>query len=190
MWKTLAIALALLGAACTSSSPDTTTTTEPLVSTTTTSATQASTTTSTTSPSSTSSTSTTTTVATTSTAAPPTTATTTTITAPPGNHAPVVEIISPGHLSAHTAAYNVELADFGAFISLSSIASDEDGDPVTVTWSSSATGSLGKGESIVAWISTQGSDASQPVLTATARDKWGVSSSASVQIIVWIPSDA
>lgn len=190
MWKTLAIALALLGAACTSSSPDTTTTTEPLASTTTTSATQGSTTTSSTSPSSTSSTSTTTTVATTTTAAPPTTATTTTITAPPGNRAPVVEIISPGHLSAHTAGYNVELADFGAFISLSSIASDEDGDPVTVTWSSSATGGLGKGESIVAWISTQGSDASQPVLTATATDKWGVSSSASVQIIVWIPSDA
>lgn len=190
MWKTLAIALALLGAACTSSSPDTTTTTAPVVSTTTTSTTQTSTTTSPTSPSSTSSTSTTSTGATTTSSAPPTTATTTTITAPPGNHAPSVEIISPGHLSAHTAGYNVELEDFGAFISLSSIASDEDGDPVTVTWSSSATGPLGKGESIVAWISTQGSDASQPVLTATATDQWGVSTTASVQIIVWIPSDA
>jgi hypothetical protein len=101
-----------------------------------------------------------------------------------------VEIISPEHLSAHTAAYNVDLEDFGAFVSLSSIASDEDGDAITVTWSSSATGPLGAGESIVAWISTQGSDASQPVITATATDQWGTATSASVQIIVWIPSDA
>jgi hypothetical protein len=101
-----------------------------------------------------------------------------------------VEIISPEHLSAHTAAYNVDLEDFGAFVSLSSIASDEDGDAITVTWSSSATGPLGAGESIVAWMSTQGSDASQPVITATATDQWGTATSASVQIIVWIPSDA
>ncbi len=34
-----------------------------------------------------------------------------------------------------------------------------------------------------------GSDATQPVITATAVDQWGTSTSESIQIIVWIPSD-
>ncbi len=50
-------------------------------------------------------------------------------------------------------------------------------------------GALGTGESIVAFLSTGGYDASQPIITATATDIWGAATSVSVQIIVWIPSD-
>lgn len=97
--------------------------------------------------------------------------------------------MSPAALSSHTASYDATRKDFGANVVLSSIASDPNGDDVTVTWSSSTQGFLGTGESIVAWLSTGKSDASQPVITATATDQWGTASSESVQIIVWIPSD-
>ena len=106
-----------------------------------------------------------------------------------GNEPPEIEIVSPAALSSHTASYDATRKDFGANVALSSIASDPNGDDVTVTWSSSTQGFLGRGESIVAWLSTGKSDASQPVITATATDQWGTASSESVQIIVWIPSD-
>jgi hypothetical protein len=193
MWRIVIVIVALLTAAC-SPTTETTTTTEAV------DAAAPATTTSVpvegTTPSSTatSSTSTTTTVAVTTTTAGATTsttapATTTTITAPEGNEPPEIEIVSPAALSAHTAAYDVDRKDFGANVALSAIASDPNGDAVTVTWSSSTQGSLGTGESIVAFLSTGGSDASQPVITATATDQWGTATAISVQIIVWIPSD-
>jgi hypothetical protein len=195
MWRIVIVIVALLTAAC-SPTTETTTTTEVV------DAAAPATTTSVpvegTTPSSTaaSSTSTTTTVAVTTTTAGATTtttttapATTTTITAPEGNEPPEIEIVSPPALSAHTAAYDADRKDFGANVALSAIASDPNGDAVTVTWSSSTQGSLGTGESIVAFLSTGGSDASQPVITATATDQWGTATAISVQIIVWIPSD-
>jgi len=81
-------------------------------------------------------------------------------------------------------------SDFGAYVSLSAVVSDPNGDPVTVTWKSNTSGSLGSGESLIAWISTNGSDAAQPVITATATDSNGATTTAIVQIIVWIPSDS
>jgi serine-aspartate repeat-containing protein C/D/E len=194
MWRIVIVIVALLAAAC-SPTTETTTTTEVV------DAAAPATTTSVpvegTTPSSTatSSTSTTTTVAVTTTTAGATTttttapATTTTITAPEGNEPPEIEIVSPAALSAHTAAYDADRKDFGANVALSALASDPNGDAVTVTWSSSTQGSLGTGESIVAFLSTGGSDASQPVITATATDPWGAATAISVQIIVWIPSD-
>jgi len=136
----------------------------------------------TTTPSTTSSTTTTTRVTT-------TTAPTTTTTIPAGNEPPTVEITAPAALSAHTAAYDSAQQDFGAYLSLSAQASDPNGDPVEIQWSASTMGALGTGASITAWFSTRGSDATQPVITATAVDQWGTSTSASVQVIVWIPSD-
>ena len=193
MWRIVIVAVALLAAAC-SPTTETTTTTEAVagsVPATTTTAPLDETTSSSTATSSTSTTSTapqttTTATATTSTTAP---ATTTTITAPEGNEPPEIEIVSPAALSAHTAAYDADRKDFGANVALSAIASDRNGDELTVTWSSSTQGFLGTGESIVAFLSTGGSDASQPVITATAFDQWGATTSESVQIIVWIPSD-
>lgn len=87
------------------------------------------------------------------------------------------------------ASYDVGRKDFGTNVSLSAVVSDPNGDTVTVTWSSSTQGALGTGESIVAFPSTGGYDASQPIITAIATDVWGVATSVSVQIIVWIPSD-
>jgi hypothetical protein len=136
---------------------------------------------------------------TTTTAAPTTTTTTrprvttttppTTTTIPPGNRAPTVEILEPAPLSAHIAAYDAAKKDFGAYVTLTATASDPDGDPVEIRWSASTQGYLGTGASVVAWLSTKGSDATQPVITATAADQWGVETATSLQIIVWIPSD-
>jgi hypothetical protein len=191
MWKLVVVALALVSAGCSFGTAETATTTtggaETGASTTTVEAGSATTS----SPASTTTTvaPTTTSRATPTTATTATPATTTTITAPEGNEPPEIEIVSPEALSSHTAAYDVALKDFGANVALSSIASDPNGDTVTVTWSSSTQGFLGTGESIVAWLSTGKSDVSQPVITATATDQWGTAMSASVQIIVWIPSE-
>jgi hypothetical protein len=131
---------------------------------------------------------------TTTTEAPTTTTTvplttTTTIPIPEDNQPPTLELVSPVSLASYTASYDPDRGNFGANVALSAIVSDLNGDAVTVTWSSSTQGGLGTGESIVAWMSTGGSDASQPVITATAADIWGASTAVSVQIIVWIPSD-
>ena len=142
--------------------------------------------TTTTGPSGTSST--TTTTSTTATTRAPAATTSTTI--PEDNLPPTVEILAPAALSAHIAGYDAERRDFGAYVTLSARASDPNGDTVEVRWSAPGWGSFGTGTSIVAWISTRGSDASQPIITATATDQWGVATSASAQIIVWIPSDA
>ena len=156
------------------------------VATSTTTTTTTPTTSTTTRPSATSSTTTTTSA--TSTTRAPATATTTTI--PADNLPPTVEILAPAALSAHIAGYDVDRKDFGAYVTLSARASDPNGDTVQVRWSAPGWGSFGTGTSIVAWISTRGSDASQPIITATATDQWGVATAASTQIIVWIPSDA
>ena len=108
---------------------------------------------------------------------------------PPNNKPPTVEIVSPTNLSSHTAAYDPARKDFGAYIALSAVPGDPDGDATTVRWTSSTQGTLAAGPSATVWISTQGRDAIQPVITATVTDKWGAATSASVQIIVWIPSD-
>jgi hypothetical protein len=188
MWKLVVVALALVAAGCSFGSADTATTS--------TDGSESGASTTARAPEGATTSSTTTTVAPTTTARATSTtttttapATTTTITAPEGNEPPEVEIVAPAALSSHTAAYDVALKDFGANVALSSIASDPNGDTVTVTWSSSTQGFLGTGESIVAWLSTGKSDASQPVITATATDQWGTATSVSVQIIVWIPSD-
>ena len=154
---------------------ETTTSTEPPS----TSSTTLRSTTTTTSPSTT-----TTTRATTTTAAP-----TTTTTIPADNEPPTVEITAPGALTAHVAAYDTDQEDFGAYLDLAATVADPNGDPVEVQWSASTQGFLGTGTSLTAWFSTRGSDATQPVITATAIDQWGTSSSQSIQIIVWIPSD-
>ena len=92
-------------------------------------------------------------------------------------------------MSPHEASYDVSRKDFGVVVSLVSQVSDANGDSVVVTWSSSVQGALGTGQSITVFLSTGGWDSSQPVITATAADVWGASSSSSVEIIVWIPSD-
>ena len=188
MWKALIAAIVILVAACSPPSEPTTTTTSTTTSeaTTTTEApvtTRLDSTTTTRNDTST----TTTTAPTTTITQPPTT--TTTVTAPEGNEPPNIEIVSPANLSAHEASYDEARKDNGANVSLAAIAADPNGDEVTVTWSSSTQGDLGTGDSIVAFLSTGGFDSSQPIITATATDQWGASTSVSVQIIVWIPSD-
>jgi len=189
------VAIALMLSACTSGASPTTTTTEPTnieataasdQTTTTVASPTTSTTTTTETPPTTSTTSTT--VPTSTTTTPPKT-TTTTLAVPEDNEPPTLDIISPTSLAAYTASYDVDRKDFGANVALSAVVSDPNGDAVTVTWSSSTQGGLGTGESIVVFLSTGGFDASQPIITATATDVWGASSSQSVQIIVWVPSD-
>jgi hypothetical protein len=114
----------------------------------------------------------------------------TTIAIPDDNKPPSLEIISPTALTAYIASYDVGRKDFGTNVSLSAVVADPNGDAVTVAWSSSTQGALGTGESIVAFLSTGGYDASQPIITAIATDIWGVATSVSVHIIVWIPSDS
>ena len=109
---------------------------------------------------------------TTTTAAP-----TTTTTIPADNEPPTVQITAPGALTAHVAAYDTDQEDFGAYLDLAATASDPNGDPVEVRWSASTQGFLGTGTSLTAWFSTRGSDATQPVITATAVDRWGTSTS-------------
>ena len=144
-------------------------------------------TTTTTAPTTTTTTSPTTT-ATSSTTTQPTT-TTSTLAVPPNNKPPIVEIISPANLSSHIAVLDDSGQRFGAAISLSAVVSDPDGDEVSVKWSSSDEGGLGTGESIIATLHTGQFDSAQPIITARAVDQWGVATEASVQIIVWIPSD-
>jgi hypothetical protein len=162
VWKYLAIALAVFVAACSSTSIEDTTTT--------------------TITGSTSST----TEATSSTSMP---ASTTTSVAEV-NRPPTIEIVLPEDLSAHEARLDEDNDEYGANVAFSSVVSDANGDDITVTWSSSVQGMLGTGESIDAFISSDGSDASQPVITATATDGRGGSASDSIQILVLIPSDA
>ncbi len=133
--------------------------------------------------------STTSTTAVPSTTTKPPVTTTTTLFVPEDNEPPVLDMVAPASLAAYTASYDADRGDFGANVALSAVVSDPNGDPVTVTWSSSTQGALGTGESIVAFLSTGGYDASQPIITATATDIWGAATSVSVQIIVWIPSD-
>jgi hypothetical protein len=163
---------------------ETTTTTDPQAA-----ATTATSTTTTSPPTSTTSSSTSTTTTTTSTTTTTTQPTTTTLAIPPDNKPPSVEIISPANLSSHIAVLDTETNRFGAAVSLSAIVSDPNGDDFVVQWFSSDQGALGTGESIVAILSTGQFDSAQPFITARATDQWGVTTEASVQIIVWIPSD-
>ena len=197
----LGVALMLMVAACSPAADETDSTTdEPTgtvaatanTSTTTTeqpvTTTAAPTTTTTTQPTTTSSTSSSTTTSspTTTTTTPPTT---TTLAIPPDNKPPSVEIISPTNLSSHVAVLDDAGQRFGAAVSLSAVVSDPNGDDVSVQWFSSDEGALGTGESIVAILHTGQFDSAQPVITARATDQWGVTTEASVQILVWIPSD-
>ena len=117
--------------------------------------------------------------------------TTSTSTPPPAdNRPPTVEIISPGNLSSHIAVYDAATQRFGAAVSLSAVVSDPNGDPVTVQWISSDEGYLGTGESIIAVLHTGNYDSAQPRITARAIDQWNTTTEATVQIIVWILSDA
>jgi hypothetical protein len=100
-----------------------------------------------------------------------------------------VKIISPGNLSSHVASYDASTGRFGAAVSMSAVVTDPNGDTVSVRWYSSDEGFLGSGESIVATLYTGQFDSAQPRITARATDKWGATTEASVQIIVWIPSD-
>jgi hypothetical protein len=107
---------------------------------------------------------------------------------PAGNRAPEVVITSPGNLAAFTAEYIASSGKFGSPVTLTATATDADGDPVTIEWYSSMEGYLGSGDSISVMLHTIDSDSSQPIITARAIDQWGVSTDASVQVIVWIPS--
>jgi len=187
----LLVATIVVAAACTSSSDDDTTTTTADTAATepaptadasgTTTAPAETVTTTTRAPT------TTTTRATTTTTTKATT-TTTTIAVPAGNRAPEVVITSPGNLAAFIAEYIASSGKFGSPVTLTATATDADGDPVTIEWYSSMEGYLGSGDSISVMLHTIDSDSSQPVITARAIDRWGVSSDASVQVIVWIPS--
>ena len=125
---------------------------------------------------------------TTSTVVATTTTTTTTVSPPPGNRPPTVSISTPAHLSSHEAAYDPGTGRFGATITFSASAIDPDGDSITIRWFSSTEGALGSGATITATIHTQGSDSTQPFITARVTDRWGATSTATIQIIVWIPS--
>jgi hypothetical protein len=92
-------------------------------------------------------------------------------------------------MSSHRAVFDSETGLFGADITFTATASDPDGDSFTVRWYSSIEGFLGTGTSVTATIHTQGSDSTQPFITARVTDKWGRSSEQKIQIIVWIPSD-
>ena len=109
--------------------------------------------------------------------------------APPDNQPPLVEIVSPAHLSSHQAKLIEEENRFGATVSLAAVVSDPDGDEFTVEWVSSDQGFLGTGESLIVVLRTGQFDAAQPHITARATDQWGVVSEDVVQIVVWIPSD-
>ena len=109
--------------------------------------------------------------------------------APPDNQPPLVEIVSPAHLSSHQAKLIEEENRFGATVSLAAVVSDPDGDEFTVEWFSSDEGFLGTGESLIVVLHTGQFDAAQPHITARATDQWGVVSEDVVQIVVWIPSD-
>jgi hypothetical protein len=100
-----------------------------------------------------------------------------------------VSISSPANLSQHKASYDATTGRFGAAITFTALANDTDGDPVTVQWYSSLEGYLGAGATLTATIYTQGSDSTQPFITARATDQWGVEATATIQIIVWIPSE-
>lgn len=162
-----------LGAARGTGASDTTTTSEG----TTTSST--STTRGTTSSSSSSSTTTTTTRA---------TSTTTTTTTKATSAPPKVSIATPKQASLHAATYNESAGWFVASVAMEAIVSDPDGNPVTVEWFSDVDGFLGSGKAIIAQMQPRG-DSSPAVVTARATDSTGAVASASVQIIIWVPSD-
>ncbi len=122
----------------------------------------------------------------------PTTTTGPTTTAQPatsGEAGPVVEIVSPEHLSSHEAVFDPATEEFGAQVSLSASIAQFDNDSVTVEWFSSEEGFLGAGETIIATIHTGQSDAAQPHITVRATDQQGMVGEATIQIIVFIPSD-
>lgn len=124
----------------------------------------------------------------TTTTRPPTT--TTSVQPPADNEPPTVEIISPDSLSSHSAVYDASTERFGAAVALSAAVSDPNGDRVNVEWYSSDEGYLGSGESITAMLHTGNFDSAQPRITARAIDQWNTAAEATVQIIVWIPSDS
>ena len=109
--------------------------------------------------------------------------------APPDNQPPLVEIVSPAHLSSHQAELIEEENRFGATVSLAAVVSDPDGDEFTVEWFSSDQGFLGTGESLIVVLRTGQFDAAQPHITARATDQGGVVSEDVGEIVVWIPSD-
>jgi hypothetical protein len=86
--------------------------------------------------------------------------------------------------------YDANTQRFGAAVSLSALVSDPNGDPVTVQWISSDEGYLGSGESIIAVLHTGLYDSAQPRITARVIDQWNTATEATIQVIVWIPSDA
>lgn len=104
------------------------------------------------------------------------------------NAAPRVSITSPGSGSRYAATYNPADGSFGAVVSFSASVSDPEGDGYTIEWFSSLDGYLGSGASISARLRPRG-DASQPVITAVVTDVTGARGEASVQVVVWIPSD-
>ena len=205
-WGTTVLAVGLIAAACSSTQPDAATTTSAqsdmaaapattlpetsssptTAATTTTTAGESSASTTTTATISTTVPAATTTSTTTSTTVPAPTSTT--LAPPSDNRPPEVAITAPGNLSSHLAAYDTDSLAFLAVVSMSASAVDPDGDPVTIDWFSSVSGYLGTGESITASLITI-YDSSQPFITARATDPYGATSEATIQIIVWVPSD-
>ncbi len=103
---------------------------------------------------------------------------------------PTVDITSPENGDVLVATFDTDQGTFGAYVTLSANVTDPDGDDtaITVTWSSSTNGALGTGNPIVVFLSSGCCASDQPTITATATDEGGASTSVSVVITVWIPS--
>ena len=98
-----------------------------------------------------------------------------------------VAITAPTNLATLITAWNGSA--YVATVNLKATATSPTASPVTVIWSSSVEGLLGMGASLTTTLNIPpGSDTSQPIITATAVDKNGAISEASIQLKLAVPS--
>lgn len=103
------------------------------------------------------------------------------------NRWPTVSITSPANLATFQTTWNGSA--YVATVTLAAAVSDPDGDAVTVQWFSSVQGPGLTGATVEATLAIPpGQDSSQPIITATATDSEGASSSASIQLKLIVPS--
>ena len=100
-----------------------------------------------------------------------------------------IDIVAPQPLSIHFAITELPGGDLAAAVRLEARVEAPVGETVSIAWTSDIDGPLGVGSPLAAELSNGGSDVASHQVTATATSSGGSQGSATIELIVQVPSN-
>ena len=101
----------------------------------------------------------------------------------------VIDIVAPQPLSIHFAITELSGGNLVAPVRLEARVEAPAGETVSIAWTSDIDGPLGVGSPLEAELSNGGSDVASHQITATATSSAGSQGSATIELIVQVPSN-